>query len=94
MILDPDQFSVDGSIVLSIHRFSEDGKLLAYCKSKRGSQWNILKVRNVETLKDCPEELHFVRHSRISWHHENKGFFYSVGIEHFFCLTNILNIVG
>lgn len=92
MVLDPNQLSADGSIALSTTGISEDGSSFAYGTAKSGSQWNIIKIRNVETLKDYPEELHYVRYSKISWMPDNNGFFYSVRITALFHSENILII--
>lgn len=78
VVLDRDKLSADGSIELDLYAISEDGSLIGYCTSKDGSKWNTIRIRNVETLKDYEDELHYVRSSSISWRHDNSGFFYSV----------------
>lgn len=78
VVLDPNKLSKDGSIAVELTSFSEDGNWLAYGMVKSGSEWVSIKIRNVETLKDCKEVLQYVRNSAISWTHDNKGFFYSV----------------
>lgn len=81
VVLDPNEFSVDGSIALDTFASSPDGRLFAYGTTKGGAQWNTVKIRNVETLKDYEDDiLHYVRYSSISWMHDNEGFFYSVHI--------------
>lgn len=84
VLLDPNKFSDDGSIALGIQSASADGLLYAYGLTESGSEWNKIKIRNVETLEDYPEELLYVRRSEISWTNDNEGFFYSVRINLYF----------
>lgn len=76
---------------LSLYGISEDNTLYAYGTAKRGSQWYVVKIHNVQTQKEYPEELRYVRYSEISWDHEHKGFFYSVGIAVLFLFEKRLN---
>lgn len=75
-VLDVNKLSTDGSIALGTFRPSRDGSLFAYGLTTNGSEWNTIKIRDVETRKDYPEELKYVRYSEISWY--EKGFFYCV----------------
>nr|XP_023016247.1 prolyl endopeptidase-like [Leptinotarsa decemlineata] len=76
VFLDPNTFSEDGTVALSGTAFSEDGSVLAYGISSSGSDWIEIKFRNVETGKDYDEVLKKVKYSRMTWMHDNKGFFY------------------
>lgn len=80
IFFDPNQLSEDGTISLSSYsvRFSDDGKWWAYGLQKSGSDWTTIKIKNVETGVDLPEELSNVKFSEISWTKDNNGFFYSV----------------
>lgn len=80
VLLDLNELSPDGTLSLSRYEFSNDGNLLGYGVSKSGSDWNELKVRDVESGQDHPETLQHVKFTDISWTHDNKGFFYSVSI--------------
>ena len=77
MILDPNTLSTDGTVALSGMQVSPDGKLLAYSLSASGSDWQEWKVRDVETSKDLPDHLKWVKFSGVSWTRDGKGFFYS-----------------
>lgn len=87
VFLDPNTLSTDGTVSLRrfefYEGFSDDGTLLAYGISESGSDWKKIKVRDVETGQDFPELLENLKFSKISWTHDNKGFFYSVSIGYF-----------
>ncbi|KAG5873179.1 hypothetical protein JTB14_035232 [Gonioctena quinquepunctata] len=76
VFLDPNTFSEDGTVALSGTAFSEDGSVLAYGISSSGSDWIEIKFRNVETGEDYDEVLKKVKYSRMTWMHDNRGFFY------------------
>ena len=77
VLLDPNLLSSDGTVALSESVPSDDGHLLAYSVSTSGSDWQELHVRNVDTGRDMPDVMKWVKFSGISWTHDNKGFFYS-----------------
>jgi prolyl oligopeptidase len=77
ILLDPNTLSSDGTVALTGHQVSEDGKLLAYGTSASGSDWMEWHVRDVETGKDLPDLIKWVKFSGASWTKDGKGFFYS-----------------
>lgn len=77
VLLDPNKLSPDGTIALSGFAVSEDGRLLAYGLSSGGSDWQEWRVRDVETGKDLPDVIKWVKFSGVSWTKDGKGFFYS-----------------
>lgn len=77
VLLDPNTLSPDGTVALINYAVSEDGKLLAYGLASKGSDWMEWKVRNIDTGRDLPDNLQWVKFSGASWTHDNKGFFYS-----------------
>jgi len=77
MVLDPNTLSADGTVAVSGLQVSPDGKLLAYSLSASGSDWQEWKVRDVETSRDLPDDLKWVKFSGVSWTRDGKGFFYS-----------------
>ncbi len=77
LALDPIVISPDASISLSIWKPSHDGRMLAYGLSEGGADWQTVHVRDVDSGKDLPGEVHWMRFSDISWTNDNKGFFYS-----------------
>jgi prolyl oligopeptidase len=77
ILLDPNRFSTDGTVHLSGATASRDGKWLAYGTSKAGSDWQDWKIRNVDTGRDLPETLRWIKFSHAVWHPSSGGFFYS-----------------
>jgi prolyl oligopeptidase len=77
VLLDPNTLSSDGTVALSGTVISPDGKLLAYGTAASGSDWNEWKVRDIETGKDLPDLIKWVKFSSASWTKDGKGFFYS-----------------
>jgi prolyl oligopeptidase len=77
VVLDPNTLSQDGTIAMTGWSVSEDGKLLAYGLSSGGSDWQEWRVRDIETGRDLPDVLRWVKFSLAAWTHDNKGFFYS-----------------
>ena len=77
LLLDPNKLSADGTVALSGVAFSDDGKLMAYGLSASGSDWQEWRVREVETGKDLPDVIRWVKFSSASWTKDGRGFFYS-----------------
>jgi len=77
VLLDPNQFSEDGTVALSGLAISEDGALLAYGLSRSGSDWQEWYVRDVATASDRPDHLQWIKFSGASWTRDSQGFFYS-----------------
>lgn len=77
VLLDPNAMWPDGTVSLSDHEPSEDGRLLAYGISKGGSDWNEVFVRDIGSGVDREDHLCWVKFSGLSWLKDGSGFFYS-----------------
>jgi prolyl oligopeptidase len=77
MLLDPNKLAADGTVALAGAEVSPDGKLLAYSTAASGSDWNEIRVRDIETGKDLDDHVKFVKFSNTAWTKDGKGFFYS-----------------
>lgn len=76
VLIDPNTLSSDGTVALSGSRASPNGRTLAYSVNASGSDWQEIRVRDVETARDTRDTLKWVKFSGISWTKDNKGFFY------------------
>lgn len=76
VLIDPNAWSKDGTVALGATSFSDDGRFAAYSVAEAGSDWNIWRVIEVETGRQLPDELRWVKFSGASWTADNKGFFY------------------
>lgn len=77
VLLDPNTLSSDGTVALSGRAITDDGKLMAYGTAASGSDWQEWHVRDVDTGKDLPDLIKWVKFSGASWTKDGKGFFYS-----------------
>src|SRR5881296_3121566 len=77
VLLDPNTFSEDGTVALATLALSEDGRQLAYGTAASGSDWVEFRVRDVESGRDRPDHVKWVKFSDASWTHDGAGFLYS-----------------
>jgi prolyl oligopeptidase len=67
LVLDPNQFSEDGTVALSGVSVSSDAKLLAYAISDGGSDWKTWKIRNLESGLDLEDKILWSKFSGAEW---------------------------
>ncbi|MGA8658613.1 MAG: prolyl oligopeptidase family serine peptidase [Chthoniobacterales bacterium] len=77
VVLDPNQLSADGTVAVTSIDVSDDGTLLAYGEAANGSDWTEIRVRDIETGRNLPEVVKWIKFSGPSWSKDSKGFFYS-----------------
>jgi prolyl oligopeptidase len=77
VLLDPNTLSSDGTVALAGAAITDDGKLMAYGTAASGSDWEEWHVRDVDTGKDLPDLLKWVKFSGASWSKDGRGFYYS-----------------
>ena len=53
MLLDPNQWSKDGTIALTGLGFSDDGRYMAYARAEAGSDWSTWHVMEIATRAEC-----------------------------------------
>ncbi len=75
VFLDPNTLSKDGTAAVSMLGFSKDKKYVAYAVNQSGSDWQTIKVRQVESATDLEDELQWVKFSGAAWYKD--GFYYS-----------------
>jgi len=77
MVLDPNLLSTDGTVAVMTRSFSPDGNYLAYGLSSSGSDWQIIKVLDLNTKQDLSDSLQYLRFSHIAWLPDESGFLYT-----------------
>jgi prolyl oligopeptidase len=76
VLLDPNQWSKDGTIALDGLGFDDDGRYLAYARAEAGSDWSTWRVMEIDSQKLLPDELKWTKFSAAAWTKDGKGFFY------------------
>jgi prolyl oligopeptidase len=76
VVLDPNQLSMDGTVALTGAALSHDGRLLAYGTSSSGSDWQEIRVREVDGGREYDDLIRWCRFAGIAWKHDGSGFFY------------------
>lgn len=76
-IINPNELNDEGTAAVTNISFSPDHSMMAYAISYNGSDWQEIKIKNLETGKDYPELLEKCKFTNISWSKDSKGFFYS-----------------
>ncbi len=77
VLIDPNQWSADGTIALSGAAFSDDGRHVAYRVAEAGSDWATWRVMEIESGKVLDDELKWVKFGGASWTKDGQGFFYA-----------------
>ncbi|OEL13269.1 Prolyl endopeptidase [Dichanthelium oligosanthes] len=77
VLLDPNDFSEDGTVSLGMVGVCDGGDHLAYGTSASGSDWVTIRVMRVRDGEHLPDTLSWVKFSRIAWTGDGLGFFYS-----------------
>lgn len=75
VFIDPNTLSEDGTIRISLAGFSKDNRYTAISRSEAGSDWQELRVMEIETKKELDDRIQWVKFSGASWH--GNGFYYS-----------------
>jgi prolyl oligopeptidase len=63
LLLDPNTLSADGTVALTAAAVTDDGKLMAYGTAASGSDWQEWHVRDVDSGKDLPDQIRWVKFS-------------------------------
>ncbi|WP_223648350.1 prolyl oligopeptidase family serine peptidase [Hymenobacter psoromatis] len=75
VLLDPNQFSAEGTTALMGLHFSPDHRYLAYTTSGGGSDWQQIRLLDMASRLPLPDELDWVKVSGVAW--AGDGFYYS-----------------
>jgi prolyl oligopeptidase len=75
VFLDPNKLSPDGTVRVGLVDFSNDNRYVAISRSEAGSDWQQLRVMEVESKKELSDVIQWVKFSGAAW--QGNGFYYS-----------------
>jgi len=82
VLIDPAEFSPDGTASLRAAVLSPDGKLVVYTVSEAGSDWTTMRVRAVDSGADTADAVPHSKFMPPEWTPDSSGFFYWTYPEH------------
>ncbi len=77
ILLNPNNWSDDGTTALSQMSFNQNGDYVAYAIQESGSDWKTWKIRNVETGDDLSDSLIHLKFTNIAWNNDSTGVYYA-----------------
>ena len=77
VLIDPNAMHGDGPLALTAMAPDDAGGLMAYARSESGSDRQDLFIREVDTGRDRPDHLQWVKFVSIAWVHSGEGFYYT-----------------
>ncbi|QDT38765.1 prolyl oligopeptidase family serine peptidase [Stratiformator vulcanicus] len=77
VLIDPNEWSKDGTVALAGTAFSDDGRYVAYGVQEAGSDWRTYRIMNIADRSLLDEELKWIKFTGISWKPDGSGFYYS-----------------
>lgn len=77
VIIDPNTLNEEGTAAITNIAFTKDGNRLAYGVSLNGSDWQEIRIRNLQTGKDEADVIKWCKFSSIAWNEEGSGFYYN-----------------
>lgn len=77
VLLNPNTWSLDGTVALADVSVSPDGRRIAYAVQEAGSDWQTWKIRDIETGRDLADEFAHLKFTDFSWTADSSGFYYA-----------------
>ena len=77
LLIDPNSWSVDGTVALASYFPSPDGKYMAYLIQDGGSDWRKARVIDIASGTVLDDELDWLKFTGLAWMRDGSGFFYS-----------------
>jgi len=76
VLLDPNKFA-DKTLSLSGTSKRKDGKVMAYMLQKAGSDWMEVAFMDIDTKRELPDRLKWVKFSGMAWSEDGTGIYYN-----------------
>ena len=77
LLLDPNEWSADGTVALAGYWPSPDGRYVAYLLQDGGSDWRTARIVKVSTGEVLDARLEWLKFTGLSWAADGSGFYYS-----------------
>ena len=77
VLIDPNQWSEDGTVALGGLAFSPDGRYVAYGVQESGSDWRTWQVLEIESGQKLEDRLEWIKFGGADWSADSRGFFYN-----------------
>ena len=77
VLIDPNEWSDDGTISLAQWVPGPEGRYLAYGIQDGGSDWRTWRILDVQTGELLDDELNWLKFTSVAWDAEGEGFYYS-----------------
>lgn len=82
IVINPNEWSEDGTAALSGMSISPDGKYMAYFRSDNGSDAQTMRILNLETGEELPEVFENLRFCSVQWlDNPDDGFYYNFPVD-------------
>lgn len=76
-LVDPNSLSKDGTVSLAGFSVSDDGRTVGYGLHSGGSDWTVWQFKDVESGKDLPDKLDWIKFGSVSFNKDGTGLYYS-----------------
>ncbi len=76
IVMDVNELSKDGTVAVPVFEPSPDGRLIAYAIAEGGSDWNVVRILDVERGENLPDVLTRTRYTPIGWLEDSSAFYY------------------
>ena len=77
VVIDPNEWSEDGTNALAEWSPSDDGTHLAFAIQESGADWRTIRVLDVDSGTVLDDEIRWARFTSIAWLKDGSGFFYT-----------------
>lgn len=77
LLLNPNEWSAEGTVSYGGGETSADGRYLAYARRSGGSDWTTWYVVDIETGVHLDDLVEWIKFSGVSWAHDSSGFYYA-----------------
>lgn len=77
VIIDPNKIDPSGQTALTNYSVSPNGAFLVYGLSISGSDWLVVRIKDLKTKKDLKDKIMWSKFTTLPWLPDSRGFLYS-----------------